>query len=199
VGLNKHHPRKKRWRGVCGCCVTTTIPNAWDYYSCYIGQNRGVVPAWGDAERDAYEKQVMSDLEIVDDEQLERLAKWKLGDPRHKTRRQLKRDKMYRQFTFDIRVDFTDKEKLAVVRQAVANAARDVYATVSLLLDKGSEPQIAVYSDDGFEGHEEISIMENKVKLGHEQLQEAGATGPHEDLDQELIDAVAGVKFDKSK
>ena len=134
----------------------------------------------------------------VDDTLLDKLTRWKLGDPRHKTRRQLKRDGMYRQFTIDLRVDFTDPEKLAVVRKCISAAARDVYATVSLLLDKGSEPQMAAYSDDSFSGHEDISILENTVQQGREQLATvAGAEVADEGISAEMLDAVAGVKFDK--
>ena len=136
----------------------------------------------------------------VDDGLLDQLTRWKLGDPRHKTRRQLKRDGMYRQFTIDLRVDFTDQEKLKVVRQCIAAAARDVYATVSFLLDKGSEPQIAAYSDDGFAGHEDISILENTIQKGRDELATvAGAEIPDEGISEEMLQAVAGVKFDKSK
>ncbi len=103
---------------------------------------------------------------------------------------------MYRQFTMDVRVDFTDQDKLTAVRETMAALGRQAFATVSLIADKGSKPTIAVYSDDSFSGHEDISILENTVQKGHEQLAEAaGEAVPEEAISQEMLDAVANVKF----
>jgi len=140
----------------------------------------------------------MDDLKTINSALLDKQIRWALGDPRHKSHRQLKRDGMYRQFTMDIRVDFTDEDKLAMVREAVAACGRQVFATVSLIADGGSKPQIAIYSDDSFAGHEDISILENTVQKGHEELAAVGAgdTAPVEEgLSQEMLDACAGVKW----
>jgi hypothetical protein len=168
-----------------------------------MGEQAGTFNNWTEENREKYEEQCMADIEqakAMDNVLLDRMVRWKLGDPKHKTRRQFKRDSMYRQYTVDIRVDFTDQDKLAVVRKIMAQAGRHIYANVSLLLDKGSKPQVAVYSDDSFLGHEEISIMEDTVQAGHEQLVEAGDTvAEPEGISQEMLDAVAEVKFYEAK
>ena len=135
----------------------------------------------------------------VDNKLLDKLTRWKLGDPKHKSRRQLKRDGMYRQYTIDLRVDFTDQDKLDTVRHLIAAAGRDLYASVGMLADRGSEPQIAVYSSDSFAGCEDISILENTVQLGREELTAVGARSEDNGISEEMLEAMRDVKFDKSK
>ena len=65
---------------------------------------------------------------------------------------------MQRQYTIELRVDYADVEKNPIMRKAMAQAARHVLATASLLSD-GQEPKVVMFSDDFFTGHEEIPLM----------------------------------------
>jgi hypothetical protein len=116
------------------------------------------------------------------------IIRWRLGDPRFKTRSQLRRDKMQRQYTIDLRVDFSDPNKNDDLRKAVARAARHVWTVAKLIAD-GQEPQIAAYSDDHFSGHEDISILDDVITKGLEELGE-DVTGPVEEgISAELLEA----------
>lgn len=72
---------------------------------------------------------------------------------------------MQRQFTIELRVDYTDNEKNDSMRTALQAAARHVYATASLLAD-GVKPQIAIFSDDFFAGHEVIELLDDTIAQG---------------------------------
>lgn len=107
---------------------------------------------------------------LANPEVLDRLIDWKLHSPRHL------RDKMkltaitrgahmQRQFTIELRVDYADNEKNEVMRKALQHAARHVFATAVLLAD-GIKPQVAVFSDDFFSGHEEIKLLEDVIQSG---------------------------------
>lgn len=93
---------------------------------------------------------------------------------------------MQRQFTIELRVDYADTEKTKVMRQAMQQAARHVYATATLLAD-GVKPQIAIFSDDFFTGHESIELLDDTISQGLAQI-----GGPDEDsgVSSELAAAV---------
>ena len=93
---------------------------------------------------------------------------------------------MQRQFTIELRVDYADNEKNDSMRLALQQAARHVYATGVLLAD-GVKPQIAVFSDDFFTGHEAIALLDDTVAQGIDQI-----GGPDEDsgVSAELLNAV---------
>ena len=76
---------------------------------------------------------------------------------------------MQRQFTIELRVDYADNEKNDSMRTALQAAARHVYATATLLAD-AVKPQIAIFSDDFFAGHEQITLLEDTIKAGKEQI-----------------------------
>lgn len=70
----------------------------------------------------------------------------------------LKENPMLRVFTLELRVDYRDKEKLELVRTIMAQAAREVYGSAALLNDH-IKPQVAIFSDDFFQTHEELALM----------------------------------------
>lgn len=76
---------------------------------------------------------------------------------------------MQRQFSIELRVDYADNEKNEVMRQALQKAARHMFATAMLLRDT-VKPQIAIYSDDFFDGHEAIALIEDDVQKGLDDL-----------------------------
>lgn len=115
---------------------------------------------------------------------LDRLIDWKLQDP--KISRHLQEEKhMQRQFTIELRVDYADPEKNPSMQQALQAAARHVYATAVLLAD-GVKPQIAIFSDDFFTGHEVIALLEDTIARGVESI---GGAEEGEDISSELMAA----------
>ena len=70
---------------------------------------------------------------------------------------------MQRQYTIELRVDFSDQDKNDVMKRAVQEAARHMYAKAELLSD-GQKPRIALFADDFFHGHEEIAAMDDVVQ-----------------------------------
>lgn len=92
---------------------------------------------------------------------------------------------MQRQFTIELRVDYEDNEKNDSMRQACAAAARHVFATASLLAD-GVKPQVSVYSDDYFAGHDEIKLLDDTIQQGKD-FAGAGEEAP---MSSELMNAV---------
>lgn len=98
---------------------------------------------------------------------------------------------MQRQFTMELRVDYSDNEKNQAMREVMQAAARHVYATASLLSD-GAKPQIAIFSDDFFSGHEKIELLEDTIQRGKEML---SLTDQKEDgVSAELMAAVRDSK-----
>lgn len=93
---------------------------------------------------------------------------------------------MQRQFTIELRVDYADNDKNITMREAMQKAAQHVFATAQLLSD-GVKPQIVVFSDDFFDGHDEIKLVEGTIQKGLDLL------GPETDADKpsnELLDAL---------
>ena len=76
---------------------------------------------------------------------------------------------MQRQFTIELRVDYADNEKNDAMRTALQAAARHVYATAMLLAD-AVKPQIAIFSDDFFAGHEQIALLEDTIQAGKDEI-----------------------------
>ena len=75
---------------------------------------------------------------------------------------------MMRQFTMELRVDYSGDQKLSeadkneLMRKAWRAAAVHVYAQAGLLAT-GQKPQIALFSDDFYEGHEEIALLTDEL------------------------------------
>lgn len=98
---------------------------------------------------------------------------------------------MQRQFTIELRVDYADQEKNEAMRKALQQAARHVYATATLLAD-GVKPQIAIFSDDFFTGHETIALLEDTIAKGLEQINEQ--PGDSDGVSSELLAAAIATK-----
>ena len=95
------------------------------------------------------------------------------------------------QFTIEIRVDYNDPEKYAAMRTACRTAAQHLYATAELISDK-TKPQIAIFSDDYFEGHKDIDLLDNKIDQGIAALEAAGqdTADGNTGVSDELLDAL---------
>lgn len=125
---------------------------------------------------------------------IDRIIDWKMAGPYYRKingyHNTTEEQKMQRQFTIELRVDYADNEKNDAMRQACAAAGRHVFATASLLSD-GVQPQISIYSDDYFAGHEEIKLMEDTIQQGLDATAVAaeGAV-PEQEISSELMKAV---------
>ncbi len=92
---------------------------------------------------------------------------------------------MQRQFTIELRVDYEDAGKNEAMRKALQAAARHVYATATLLKDS-VKPQVAIFSDDFFTGHEEINLLSDTVQEGMDSI----GGGEAEGVSDELLNAM---------
>lgn len=72
------------------------------------------------------------------------------------------------------------------MRSAIAAGARHMFATANLLAD-GVKPDIAIYSDDWFEGREEIELLQDVIAQGLEETSESITEG---EVSSELMAAV---------
>lgn len=99
-------------------------------------------------------------------------------------------DKMAAEFRIEIRVDFTDRDKFATMKQQVQNLARNLYATANLLKDSQA-PVIMICGDDFFHPTEEIKLFDDVIQQGADQLKAINPDAPaEEEISQELIDAM---------
>lgn len=94
---------------------------------------------------------------------------------------------MQRMFTIELRVDFSDNEKLEPMKQAIRAAAKHVNATALLISDNPKATQIAIYSEDFFSGNEEIALLEDTIAIG---LAETGQAVGDEGVSDELAGAL---------
>jgi hypothetical protein len=134
----------------------------------------------------AYRRKYGFNIDILaNPDLLDKIIDWKMRAPNKRWRYATEEQRMQRQFTIELRVDYADNEKNDAMRQACAAAARHVYATASLLSD-GIKPQISVYSDDYFAGHDEIKLMEDTIQQGLDDTQGVEAT----EISSELMRAV---------
>lgn len=69
------------------------------------------------------------------------------------------------QITIELRVDFDDQDKYAVLVAAAKKSAKHIYATACLLNDK-VKPQIACYSEDFFSPVQEIDALKDDIAEG---------------------------------
>lgn len=121
------------------------------------------------------------------DSPTDKLVRWRMNDPRFKTRAQLRRDKLQRQFTIDLRCDFTDANKNQDMETTLAGVARHLLATAMMLSD-GQKPEIAVYTDDAFTGHKTIALLDDTIVQGSKELG-LGESVRQDTISQELYDA----------
>lgn len=122
---------------------------------------------------------------------MDRLIDWKIRSPSMtkcmKTSATTDGDgQMIRQFTIELRVNYADSDKNDTMRSACAAAARHMFATANLLAD-GTNPDIAIYSDDWFAGKEEINLMQDVIQQG---LDETTDTVTEGEISSELMAAV---------
>lgn len=121
---------------------------------------------------------------LDNEQQLDKMIEWKSRGPAGLLWYTQRSALMNRQFTIELRVDYADAEKNEVMRRALQIAGRHMFATASLLSD-GVKPQIAMFSDDFFDGHAEIALIEDTIQKG---LDEVGGEGD-QGVSSELIAA----------
>lgn len=128
---------------------------------------------------------------IADPVMLDKMIIWKSQGPDGLLWDTERSKLMNRQFTIELRVDYADAEKNEVMRAALQIAGRHMMATAQLLSD-GVKPQIALFSDDFFDGHAEIALIEDTIQQGKDllALQAAGSTADAgETVSSDLLDA----------
>ena len=117
---------------------------------------------------------------------LDAIIEGKIGNPRYKQFNQEQEQEQVmpqRQFTIELRVDYADEEKNAIMNTQLARQARHLLATATLLSD-GQTPTIAAFSEDFFIGKAEIDLMLDAIGEGVKDMK------PGEDsVSQELLDA----------
>ncbi len=117
---------------------------------------------------------------------LDAIIEWKIGNPRYKQFNQEQEQEQImpqRQFTIELRVDYADEEKNAIMNMQLALQARHLLATATLLSD-GQTPTIAAFSEDFFIGKAEIDLMLDAIGEGVKDMK-AG----EDSVSQELLDA----------
>ena len=117
---------------------------------------------------------------------LDAIIEWKIGNPRYKQFNQEQEQEQVmpqRQFTIELRVDYADEEKNAIMNMQLARQARHLLATATLLSD-GQTPTIAAFSEDFFIGKAEIDLMLDAIGEGVKDMK-AG----EDSVSQELLDA----------
>ena len=117
---------------------------------------------------------------------LDAIIEWKIGNPRYKQFNQEQEQEQVmpqRQFTIELRVDYADEEKNAIMNMQLARQARHLLATATLLSD-GQTPTIAAFSEDFFVGKAEIDLMLDAIGEGVKDMK-AG----EDSVSQELLDA----------
>jgi hypothetical protein len=67
-------------------------------------------------------------------------------------------------WTIDLRVDFDSPEKNEIMIKAVRACAHELYTTAQLIADK-RKPDIAIHSDDMFEGRGDIELFGKEEQL----------------------------------
>lgn len=97
---------------------------------------------------------------------------------------------MQYQFTLELRVDFEDKDKNEIMKEAVRAAAKHMYATAALLADR-VKPQIAIFSDDFFNGSEAVDMLKDTVNIGKDALTAAGSEEGDTAVSDELLAAAS--------
>jgi hypothetical protein len=94
---------------------------------------------------------------------LDRLIVWRMNDPRCTDRtNRVKGIKMQRQWTIEVRADFSDKEKNDAIDKIIKEAAVYVHANAALIADV-QKPEVVCYSDDFFHGREELDLHNDKI------------------------------------
>lgn len=136
----------------------------------------------------------MAELEVFtgSQEQLDQLIEWKAGSikalKQYKLHTITEGAHMQRQFTIELRVDFADQEKLIPLQQTLQQAARHALATARLISDNPKSTQVAIYSEDFFSGHQQISLLDDVIQQG---LDATGETSSGADeISSELMGAL---------
>lgn len=132
---------------------------------------------------------------LPDQDVLDQLVVWRINDPRYTDRdNHVKGLAMQRQWTIEARADFADQEKNEAITTAIRQAAVHVHAVMALLSD-GQAPQVVCFSDDFFDGHQEIKLHEDK--LGQAIEAHGGNMGEGK-VSDELLQAARDMQHDKN-
>lgn len=148
--------------------------------------------AWAAARMSA---QPLDPDKLSDHDVLDQMVVWRMNDPRFTDRtNQVKGIAMQRQWTIEARADFADPDKNEAITKAIREAAVHVHAIMALLSD-GQAPQVVCFSDDFFDGHQEIKLHEDKLGKA---IAEHGDQMGGGQVSDELLAAAAEMQHDKN-
>jgi hypothetical protein len=119
---------------------------------------------------------------------LKKLTKWRSGDPRFW--KSGERTMGQRQWTIEVRADVGPQEKEAI-KQTIRRMARHLLTQVQFLPTK-VQVEVACFSDDFFDGHEDIELWEDvhsKVLEQHDSDEEQPSA--------ELLQAARDMQHDR--
>lgn len=130
---------------------------------------------------------------LADPVQTHGFIDWRMGDPqilRHFKELHPQEGKTVaeKQFTLELRVDFSDPEKYEVVKVHLAKLARQLTAKCKLLMDNGIKPRCALHSDNFFMAPEAIDSMEGVISRD-----DAAADVEEEQVSAEMLEAMKGL------
>lgn len=132
---------------------------------------------------------------LTNNDVLDSLVVWRMNDPRYTDRTNRVRGlTMQRQWTIEARADFADPEKNEAITTAIRQAAVHVHAVMALLSD-GQAPQVVCFSDDFFDGHQEIKLHEDKLGKA---IEEHGDHMTGGGVSEELLQAARDMQHDKN-
>jgi hypothetical protein len=113
---------------------------------------------------------------------LDKMIVWKLREPKPSNSGAYA-NMAQRQWTIEVRADFSDPAKNAEIKQLVQQHAVSLHAFTALLSDV-QPPQVVCFSEDFFEGHQEIALHENT--LGAAIKEHMPAMGAPEEVSDEM-------------
>lgn len=133
-----------------------------------------------------------SHVETAHPDVLDNLIVWRMNDPRYTDlTNHVKGLPMQRQWTIEARADYADPGKNEAINDAIRTFAIRLHATMALLADNGVVPQVVTFSDDFFDGHEEI-------KLHADKLEPSEVNQPMDKVSDELLQAARDMQHDKN-
>ncbi len=103
---------------------------------------------------------------------------------------------MQRQWTIEVRADFSDPGAYDVISTLVKQAAVYLNANTALVPCSITPPKTVVFSDDFFAGHEDLDLLADT--LGTALVDHGGKVGGDAVVSDEMLQAVRDMQHDKN-
>lgn len=165
-----------------------TNPNTMASYYGKIGRAEHAMelimnaPAVGDKERrKMWVETICSMPVLIQPHVMDKILIWKMKGKEKQAMSQ-------RTFHMEIRGELVDADKYETFKITWARLARQAAATLRLMGDSGVEPEIAIWSDDWFGNHQDISLLSNLDGQG-DAAEKAMSETQEELVSSELLEA----------